>query len=113
MPGPEAPPRFLRIPWTGGRIAGRTFRWLLIAFAALTAWLLLLGDSGWLRQERLRGRQEAARRDIAELQRQEALLSEELQLLLGDPSYRERVAREEWGFKAPGERVYYLKRPSP
>jgi len=112
MPDPKAPPRFLRIPWTGGRIAGRTFRWLLIAFGALTAWLLILGDSGVLHQARLKRQQNTARRHIAELERQESLLSEELNLLLTDPAYRERVAREEWGFKAPGERVFYLKRGS-
>ncbi len=110
MPEIKAPPRFLRAPWTGGRIAGRTFRGLFVLFLALSAWLLILGDSGWLKQARLKNKQEAARRDIAELQKQEALLGEELSLLLTDPAYRERIAREEWGFKAPGERVYYLKR---
>jgi cell division protein FtsB len=110
MPEIKAPPRFLRVPWTGGAIAGRTLRWLLLIAVGLTAWLLLLGDSGLLRQSRLRREQDAVRKDIAELQRQESLLSEELRRLLNDPDYRERIAREEWGFKAPGERIYYLKR---
>jgi len=113
MPEIKAPPHFLRIPWTGGRIVGRTFRWLLLALVLMSAWLLLLGDSGWLRQARLKQRQQVIMEDIAELRRQEVLLSEELQLLLTDGAYRERIAREEWGFKAPGERVYYLKRVSP
>ncbi len=110
MPEIKAPPRFLRNPWTGGRIAGRTFRWLLILFLGLTAWLLILGDSGLLRQTGLRNKQKTVRLDIAGLQQQKSLLSDELNLLLTDPSYRERIAREEWGFKSPGERVYYLKR---
>ncbi len=112
MPELKAPPRFLRAPWKGGRIAGRTFRGLFILFVGISAWLLFLGDSGWLRQAQLKNKQKARLRDIAELQKQEALLSEELNLLLTDPNYRERIAREEWGFKTPGERVYYLKRSS-
>lgn len=112
MPETKVPPRFLRAPWTGGRIAGRTFRWLFICFLGLTAWLLVLGESGLLHQARLKNQQKTAHRNIAELQHQEALLSKELNLLLSDPDYRERIAREEWGFKAPGERVYYLKRPA-
>jgi len=109
----KAPPRFLRSPWTRGRITGRTFRWLLILFLGLTAWLLVLGDSGWLKQARLKREQRSLRGEIRELRNQQSLLDRELDRLVEDPAYRERIAREEWGFKAPGERVYYLKRPRP
>ena len=106
---PSSP--FLRRRWTGGRIAGRTLRGLLIVLVVVVSWALLLGDSGWVRQAQMKLSQRALRSEIAALQEQELLLTAELDRLLSDPFYREKVAREEWGFKRPGETVYYMQRP--
>lgn len=101
---------FLRRPWTRGRIGGRTVKGGLWLAIALLASLLLFGETGWVSQARLEARRIALERELDALRREAAQLESERARLAADPAYRERVAREEWGYKREGETVYQLRR---
>jgi cell division protein FtsB len=101
---------FLRRPWTRGRIGGRTVKGGLWLAIALLACLLLFGETGWVNQARLEARRVALERELESLRYDAARLEAERARLADDPAYRERVAREEWGFKKDGETVYQLRR---
>jgi len=104
---------YLRRPWTQGRIGGRTAKGGLLILLALLVYFLFFGDAGWFRQMRLQSRRGALEERVVRLETEEERLREELRLLREDPDYREKVAREEWGYQRPGERVYQITRPEP
>lgn len=52
---------------------------------------------------RLRAREAQLRSELAAVRRQNARLKQEREALIGSPSYIERVAREDYRFRAPGE----------
>ncbi len=112
MLGERTPSRtpYLRRPWTEGRIGGRTFKGGLLLIAAIFVYLLLLGETGLIRQSRLRYQRDRLLAEIAQLEAESLTLDQEAKRLRQDPDHRERIAREEWGFKRDGERVYHLRR---
>ena len=111
MDGVRAPSRspYLRLPWKRGRIGGHSRKGLLVLGIALFSYLLLFSDSGWFRQWRMSARKTELLQEVQRLELQEARLQKEIWRLEHDPEYRERVAREEWGYRAPGERVYHIR----
>jgi cell division protein FtsB len=101
---------YLRRPWTEGRIGGRTFKGALALLALVLVYLLLLGETGWIHQWRLQNRRSELFAEIQRLEAESAGLEAEAQRLASDPLYRERIAREEWGYKRADETVYHLRR---
>lgn len=101
---------FLRQRWTEGRIGGRTFKGALLLLGVVLIYLLLLGDAGWIRQWQLSDRRSALYTEIQRLEAESASLEAEARRLDSDPDYRERIAREEWGYKRSDEIVYHLRR---
>jgi len=107
--GAERTP-YLRRPWTEGRIGGRTFKGGIFLILGILVYLLLLSDTGWLHQWRLQQRRAQLQAEVIQLEAESAGLAAEAQRLANDPAYRERIAREEWGYKRSGETVYHLRR---
>ena len=107
---PDGRTPYLRRPWTEGRIGGRTFKGALALLALVFIYLLLLGETGWIHQWRLQSRRSALFTEIQRLEAESAALEAEAQRLAADPLYRERIAREEWGYKRADETVYHLRR---
>ena len=107
---PDRRTPYLRRPWTEGRIGGRTFKSALALLALVLVYLLLLGETGWIQQWRLQNRRGELFTEIQRLETESAILEAEAQRLASDPLYRERIAREEWGFKRADETVYHLRR---
>jgi cell division protein FtsB len=101
---------YLRRPWTEGRIGGRTFKSALALLGLVLVYLLLLGETGWIHQWRLQDRRSELFAEIQRLEAESTALDAEARRLAEDPHYRERIAREEWGFKRPDETVYHLRR---
>ena len=101
---------YLRRPWTEGRIGGRTFKGGIFLILGILVYLLVLADTGWLQQWRLQRQRQSLETEIARLEAESERLGAEAQRLLDDPAYRERIAREEWGYKRNGETVYHLRR---
>lgn len=101
---------YLRQRWTEGRIGGRTFKGALLLLGVVLIYLLLLGDAGWIRQWQLQHRRTALYAEIQHLESESAALEAEARRLDQDPAYRERIAREEWGYKRSDETVYHLRR---
>ncbi|MCP4544903.1 MAG: septum formation initiator family protein [bacterium] len=101
---------FLRLPWTSGRISGRAAKSGILLLTFLLAWIFLISDAGILSQLHQRSVKAALEEEVSALISKELQLEEEAQRLATDPEYRERIAREEWGFKRPGERVYHIQR---
>ncbi len=112
MLGERTPSRtpYLRRPWTEGRIGGRTFKGGLLLIVGILVYLLLLGETGWIHQSRLQYRRDRLLTEIARLEAESEALDRETERLLADSGHRERIAREEWGFKREDERVYHLRR---
>ncbi|MDP6418394.1 MAG: septum formation initiator family protein [Candidatus Krumholzibacteria bacterium] len=109
---PPSPQPFLRRPWQNGRIAGVPWRPLLLLGGGLLLLIFFFGQKGQIHQSRLKQQQSRLKGEIRVLENQETQLQNEIQLLQEDPGYREKVAREEWGYKKNDETVYYLKRES-
>jgi cell division protein FtsB len=102
--------RYLRRPWTEGRIGGRTFKGAIALLGAVLLYQLFLGETGWVQQWRLREQRTALYAEIQRLEAESAALAAEAARLAEDPAYRERIAREEWGYKRSDETVYHLRR---
>jgi len=100
---------YLRRPWTRGRIGGRTRRGALMLLAAVAVYLLLLSDSGWIRQAQLERKKRRLMAEIEAMQRHQDYLSGEAHRLETDPAYKEQVAREHYGFMEQGETIYHLR----
>ena len=104
----HVPLRFLR-----GRPPGRrSLRWPLLALIALGIGLLtastLLGDNGIATHRRLVRDRAAAAAEVARLRAQRRDLQARIDALATDPAALERIAREKYGMKRPGEEVIEL-----
>ena len=105
--GPPAR-RFLR-----GRPPGRAgLRWPLLALIALGLGLLtattLLGDNGIATHRRLVRDRAAVAAEVERLRAQRRELQTRIDALATDPAALERIAREKYGMKRPGEEVIEL-----
>ena len=111
MEGDRAPSRspYLRLPWTRGRIGGHGTKGFVLLGLLFISYLFLFSESGWIRQWRMQSKKTALIREVEQLELQEERLRREIWRLENDPEYRERVAREEWGYQAPGEHVYHIR----
>jgi len=72
---------------------------------AVFALLAQLGENGVVAWWRLRGREAEVRREVAELTRENVELEARLTALSEEPEALERLAREEYGMRKPGEEV--------
>jgi len=106
--GNRVPRRFLR-----GRPPGhRSLRWPLLALIALGLGLLtattLLGDNGIATHRRLVRDRVAVTAEVERLRAQRRGLQSRIDALNTNPAALERIAREKYGMKRPGEAVIEL-----
>jgi cell division protein FtsB len=83
-------------------------RFFLFLLLAGLIYAFVLGDGGAIRIAMLRHERTSLDRNIVELQRNAALLENEIALLDSDPFYIEKTGRERYGYIRPGERVYKI-----
>ena len=102
--------RFSRNQWRGGAITGRSGRIGLLLGLGFFLWIVLGSEYGLIRHLHRRQKRVDLENELKKLQSEERLIEEETSRLEEDPLYREKIAREEWGFKRPGERVYHVRR---
>jgi cell division protein FtsB len=102
--------KFTRKQWRGGPISGRSGRVSLLLGLGLFLWIILGSEYGVIRHLHRQQQRVNLENDLEKLKSDESLLIDETRLLEHDPIYREKIAREEWGFKRPGERVYHVRR---
>lgn len=104
----RGPRRFLR-----GRPPGRrSLRWPLLALITLGLGLLtattLLGDNGIATHRRLARDRAAVAAEVERLRAQRRELQARIDALNTSPAALERIAREKYGMKRPGEEVIEL-----
>lgn len=89
--------------------------WLvvLVILLALFAWGLTAGDHGVWRLQQLHQRQAHLQQQISRLRQENERLRSRIQALRHNPSYIERLARQQLGLVRPGEVVYRLHDPVP
>ncbi len=106
--GAHVPRRFLR----GQPPGRRSLRWPLLALIALGFGLLtattLLGDNGIATHRRLVRDRVAATEEVERLRAQRLELQSRIDALNTNPAALERIAREKYGMKRPGETVIEL-----
>ena len=100
---------YLRQRWTKGRIGGRTRQGALILLGIALVYIALFGEAGWIRQMRLETQKKELVQVVQDLEAQERALAAEAWRLKTDPEYREKVAREQWGYVEPGEEIYQVR----
>ena len=87
--------------------------WLILI---LTVLLFLaysaVGESGFMRLNRMRDQRDELRSRVRSLQESNALLADEIGRLRGDPETIEYIARTELGMVRDGEVVYILPEES-
>ena len=81
---------------------------LLFVVVAISLYVLIAGESGYLQINDQRVILESLQDDVVALQAQHDSLRNVLNLLEGNLEYLEKIAREEYGMKKPGERVYRI-----
>ena len=94
------------------KLAARSHRrWKQLLFLALFAgglYVLFAGESGYLQVEARRTELQLLRYEVESLRAQNDSLRTLLERLRNDIGYLEKVAREEYGMKKPGEQVYRI-----
>ena len=94
------------------KLAARSHRrWKLLLLLALFSggvYVLFAGDSGYLQVEARRTELQLLQDEIESLRVQNDSLRTLLELLRNDIGYLEKVAREEYGMKKPGEQIYRI-----
>jgi cell division protein FtsB len=100
--------RYLRISRTSIDISARLARLFLIGMTVLIAAIFIAGDVGlwnlWQAQRDLDG----IERDIIKLEEETSYLRREIDELTNDPLAIEKVAREQYGYLMPGDRIYRI-----
>jgi len=90
-------------------VGRRIGRWILLGAGALLFPVFLLsGDQGLMRYSRMKGYQGELAGRIQALRAGNAVLSEEVRRLGGDPAVIEGLARTQLQMVRPGEVVYLL-----
>ena len=94
------------------KLAARSHRrWKPLLFLALFAggvYVLLAGESGYLQVEARRTELQLLQNEVESLRARNDSLRTLLELLRNDTGYLEKVAREEYGMKRPGEQIYRI-----
>ena len=76
-----------------------------LALCAVVAWLLFW-PNGILQYYRITQDLRAVRAEIARLEKENEMLQEEIDKLLNDPGYLEKIAREQYDFIKKNEVIY-------
>jgi len=78
------------------------------AFFVSVLALTLVGENGLGAWFRLHGQQEQLRGEVADLERTNAGLEQQLDDLAADPAFLEKIAREEYNLQQPDEEVLLI-----
>jgi len=81
---------------------------LALVVCAVWAYLFVAGDSGLLELRRHRDELAALESRVAQLEAENDSLRKVLRSLEHDPTFLERIAREELGMVKPGEQLYRI-----
>jgi len=89
---------------------GRKRRIMFLTFVFLGFIYLVIsfifGDLGLLKYSKLHNREALLEKQIKEIAKENAALRSEVKSLKGDPYYREKYAREEFGLAKPDEYIF-------
>jgi cell division protein FtsB len=102
------PPRFLRLYQERATFRRRVQRALVWSFVPVLVWAFVFADGGLLSIAIRRVRVHRLLRQVAELERREAMLHRSIERRESDPAVLERLARERYGMARPGEKVYRI-----
>jgi cell division protein FtsB len=102
------PPRFLRLYQERATFRRRVQRVLVWSFVPVLVWAFVFADGGLLSIAIRRVRVHRLLRQVAELERREAMLQRSIEKRESDPAVLERLARERYGMARPGEKVYRI-----
>ncbi len=100
--------RFLRPAPPAVRLARSTLSWLLGAGIAVLALLLVFGTNGLSEYMQLRRQRESLLQEQAALESQAADLEGQLEALRAVPFALEKLARERYNMRRPGEEIILL-----
>jgi cell division protein FtsB len=93
-------------------ITPRFARALLVAVVVLITLIFVAGDVGLWKLWTAQKQTKTLQAKIAGLEKENALLGSEIELLRGDSFTIEKVAREKYGYLKPGDKVYRILTPS-
>ncbi len=99
---------FLRPIPPAARLARSTVTFVLGAGIIVLALLTALGTNGLGEYVRLRQQRDALVRDLAALEAQTAALQAQLEALRTEPLALEKLARERYNMRRPGEQIIIL-----
>jgi cell division protein FtsB len=102
---PSASTPFLRPTPPAARLARGSLPWLLAVLVLLLALGLLGGEHGLLQYLQLAGQRDALAAEQARLEERTAALEARLEALRTDPFALEKLARERYNLRRPGEEV--------
>ena len=81
---------------------------MFLALFAGGVYVLFAGESGYLQVEGRRTELQLLQNEVESLRARNDSLRTQLELLRNDAGYLEKVAREEYGMKKPGEQIYRI-----
>ena len=81
---------------------------MFLALFAGGVYVLFAGESGYLQVEGRRTELQLLQNEVESLRARNDSLRTLLELLRKDAGYLEKVAREEYGMKKPGEQIYRI-----
>jgi cell division protein FtsB len=81
------------------------FTFFILCFIYISV-SLIFGDSGLVRYRELNKTKQKLELQVAEINKQNAKIREQIELLKKDPLYREKLAREEYGLARPDEYIF-------
>ena len=84
-----------------------------VALALLLTWHVINGKHGLQVWHQKRGEDQQLRKEIDELQQENARLRDHIEKLKSDPDAIEHEAREKLHYAKPGEVIYTLPAPAP
>ena len=100
---------FWRAPEGVRRRGGSRPWWGLLLAVGLVAYLLVFGDAGWLAVRAENDRVRELREEVAEARARQAEFESRTRALRQPGSHElERIAREEYRMRAPGEEIHHI-----
>ena len=107
-----APLRVRAVEWTA-RMWRPTGTVVAVCLALLLTWHVVNGKHGLQVWHQKRGEDLQLRKEIDELQQENARLKDHIEKLKSDPDAIEHEAREKLHYAKPGEVIYTLPTPAP
>ena len=93
---------------------GEYLMWVLfVGLSLFFLWSAFFGSQGATKLLKLKGSLEELEQRNRVLLHQNQNLEKEVYLLRNSPAYLEKIAREEYGYMYPGEKVYTVPSPDP